>query len=89
MKLSQTDVWSADFETTSNPEKEAELIASTPGSSVWIMKISMMIFPLICILVGFILYMKKFKIDEKMYATIVSDLESRAKESEENHEIQA
>ena len=74
---------------SSNPEKEAELIASTPGSSVWIMKISMMIFPLICILVGFILYMKKFKIDEKMYATIVSDLEARAKESEENHEIQA
>ena len=53
------------------------------------MKLSMMIFPLICILVGFILYMKKFKIDEEMYATIVSDLEARAKESEEKNEIQA
>lgn len=74
---------------SSDPEKEAELIASTPDSAVWIMKLSMMIFPLICILVGFILYMKKFKIDEKMYATIVSDLEARAKESEENNEIQA
>ena len=74
---------------SNNPEKADELIASTPNSAIWIMKLSMMIFPLICILVGFILYMKKFKIDEEMYATIVSDLEARAKESEEKNEIQA
>ena len=37
-----------------------------------------MILPLVCILVGFVLYIKKFKIDEKMYATILSDLEARA-----------
>lgn len=48
--------------------------------SVWVMKTAMMIFPLICILVGFVLYSKKFKIDEKMYATIISDLEAREKE---------
>ena len=41
------------------------------------MKIAMMILPLICILVGFVLYMKKFKIDEKMYADILNDLEQR------------
>ena len=62
-----------------NPEKEQELIAAMPASAVWIMKISMMILPLICILIGFILYSKKFKIDEKMYAQIVSDLEARSK----------
>ncbi len=54
-----------------------EIINSTPDSAVWIMKISMMIFPLICILVGFFLYQKKFKIDEKFYAKILSDLEER------------
>lgn len=54
-----------------------ELINATPGSAIWIMKISMMILPLICILVGFVLYQKKFKIDEEMYAKILSDLEER------------
>jgi len=54
-----------------------ELINATPGSAIWIMKISMMILPLVCILVGFVLYQKKFKIDEEMYAKILSDLEER------------
>ncbi len=65
-----------------------KLINSTPDSGVWIMKIAMMIFPLICILVGFIIYHKKFKIDEKMYSEILCDLEAR-KESEVSDEIQA
>ena len=52
---------------------------STPDSAIWIMKLSMMILPLICILVGFFLYQKKFKIDEKMYAQICKDLEERNK----------
>ena len=59
------------------PDREAEIVAGIPDSSIWIMKISMMILPLICILVGFILYQKKFKIDEKLYAEIVSDLEKK------------
>lgn len=63
-----------------NPDKAAEIIAATPESAIWIMKISMMILPLICILVGFVLYVKKFKIDEEMYAKILADL----KEREEN-----
>ena len=58
------------------PEYEA-VINAIPGSSLWIMKLSMMILPLICILIGFILYQKKFKIDEKLYAEIVSDLEAK------------
>ncbi|MBO5907349.1 MAG: MFS transporter [Clostridia bacterium] len=53
------------------------IISAMDPSAVWIMKISMMILPLICILVGFILYQKKFKIDEEMYAKIISDLEER------------
>ena len=67
-----------------NPDLIAEIINSTPDSAIWIMKLSMMIFPLICILLGFVLYQKKFKIDEEFYAQIVSDLEKRNEKKEEN-----
>ena len=60
-----------------------EIINAVPGSAIWIMKISMMILPLICILIGFFLYQKKFKIDEELYAKIVSDLEERNSEKVE------
>lgn len=60
-----------------NPENEAQIIATMPDSAVWIMKISMMILPLICILIGFVLYIKKFKIDEETYANILADLKAR------------
>ena len=60
---------------------DAEYIMNnTSDTSVWIMKLSMMILPLILIVVGFILYHKKFKIDEKMYAQICKDLEERNKD---------
>lgn len=65
-----------------NPTLQQQLREATPGSAVWIMKISMMILPLICILVGFIIYSRKFKIDEKMYEKILADLEERAKAEE-------
>ena len=55
------------------------ILNNTSDSSVWIMKLSMMILPLICILIGFFLYQKKFKIDEEMYAKICKDLEERNK----------
>ena len=58
---------------------DAAIINATPGSAIWIMKLSMMILPLICILVGFFLYQKKFKIDEELYAQICKDLEERNK----------
>ena len=60
-----------------DPDKAAEIIAATPDSAIWIMKISMMILPLICILIGFFLYIKKFKIDEELYAKILNDLAER------------
>ncbi len=62
---------------TENPDKEADIIAAIPDGPIWIMKIAMMILPLICIVIGFVIYNKKFKIDEKMYAQILSDLEER------------
>ena len=71
------------------PDREAKIVAGIPDSSIWIMKISMMILPLICILVGFVLYQKKFKIDEKMYAQIVADLEKKNANQEKKDEIHA
>lgn len=64
-------------EIAANPANEAQIIAAMPASATWIMKISMMILPLICILIGFILYIKKFKIDEETYANILTDLKAR------------
>jgi Na+/melibiose symporter-like transporter len=58
------------------PEYDA-IINAIPGSAIWIMKLSMMILPLICILVGFVLYRKKFIIDEELYAKIVDDLNAK------------
>ena len=60
-----------------DPDRATEIIAATPDSAIWIMKLSMMILPLVCILVGFVLYLKKFKIDEKMYEDILKDLKER------------
>ena len=62
------------------PDRAAELIAATPDSAIWIMKLAMMILPLICILIGFVLYIRKFKIDEEMYAKILEDLKAREEE---------
>jgi melibiose permease/lactose/raffinose/galactose permease len=42
-----------------------------------IMKLSMLILPLISIVVGYIVYRVKFKIDKEMFDTIVSDLAER------------
>ena len=66
-----------------NQQFVTEILNSTPGSAIWIMKLSMMILPLILILVGFVLYQKKFKIDEVLYAQIVKDLEERNSEKVE------
>lgn len=56
-----------------------ELANTVPNGDIWIMKSVMMILPLICIVAAFIIYKKKFKIDEKMYAQICKDLEERNK----------
>jgi melibiose permease/lactose/raffinose/galactose permease len=54
-----------------------DFIANLPDHAGWVIKLFMMILPLICILASFIIYSKKFKIDEKFYAQIIKDLEER------------
>ena len=57
--------------------------------SIWVMKLSMMIFPLICIVVGFLIYHKKFHIDEKEYEQICLELQQRNAQSAPNEEVVA
>ena len=75
----------ADIATMTDPaaiaaaqQQITDLINGVVGTPLWIMKIAMMLLPLVCIVVGFVIYNKKFKIDEKMYAQIVADLKERA-----------
>ncbi|MBQ8822216.1 MAG: MFS transporter [Lachnospiraceae bacterium] len=44
-----------------------------------ILKVAMMILPLICIVIGFVIYRRKYILDEKMYAKIVEELHERNK----------
>ena len=46
-----------------------------------IVKIAMFLIPVALILIGYFIYLKKFKIDEKFYAQILKDLDEREKEN--------
>ena len=51
--------------------------ASVTAEGLLIMKLAMMIFPLIAIIVGYIIYLKKYRIDAAFYSKIVNDLKRR------------
>jgi len=55
----------------------AEVPDDVTDTGLLIMKLSMLILPLIFIVLGYIVYIRKFKIDEQMYKNIISDLEAR------------
>lgn len=57
--------------------KEATSAADVTAEGLLLMKLFMFVFPLICIVIGFIIYLKKYKIDEKMYQEIIDDLKER------------
>ncbi len=57
--------------------KDADSAADVTAQGLFMMKMSMMIFPLFCILAGFLLYLKKYKIDKNMYEQILKDLAER------------
>lgn len=52
-------------------------------SGLLIMKLSMLILPLIFILVGYVIYRKKYKIDKQMFNNIISELAERGEISRE------
>ena len=48
-----------------------------------VVKMSMFALPLLCIVIGYIIYLKKYKISEEYYAGIISDLKARGDLKEE------
>jgi melibiose permease/lactose/raffinose/galactose permease len=56
---------------------QAQSAADMTASGIVILKMAMMVFPLICILVGFLIYRSKYILDEKMYEKIVRELNER------------
>ena len=84
--LNEFDSFLAQNGITDSLESEAakhNFIENLPGYAGWVVKLFMMILPLACILASFIIYSKKFKIDEKFYAQILKDLEERNSEKVE------
>lgn len=59
--------------------KTAETAADMTSEGLMIFKIAMMILPLICIVIGFIIYRTKYILDEEMYTKIVEELDARKK----------
>ncbi|MDL2324320.1 glycoside-pentoside-hexuronide (GPH):cation symporter [Ruminococcaceae bacterium OttesenSCG-928-A16] len=59
-------------------EKGNQLVATIPSHMNLIMRLSMIVLPLALILASYVIYRTKYKIDDKMYAQIITDLEKRA-----------
>lgn len=55
----------------------AETAADVTAQGLLIMKTSMMVIPLLAIVVGYFVYLRKYKIDENMYRQIVTQLKER------------
>ncbi len=52
----------------------AKTAADVTSEGLLLMKIAMMLFPLICIAAGYVLYNSKYKIDAQMYNRIIDEL---------------
>jgi len=48
-----------------------------------LMKLGMLLLPLIFIVIGYIIYARKFKIDKQLYDNIISDLTARGEVNRE------
>ena len=56
---------------------QAQSAADMTTSGIFIFKMAMMVFPLICIVIGFLVYRSKYILDEEMYGKIVRELGER------------
>lgn len=63
--------------------KEAKTAADVTAGGLLMMKIAMLVFPLICIVIGYLIYRKYYKIDTKMYNKIIKELKERGDLQEE------
>lgn len=57
--------------------ESAQSAADMTAEGLLILKAAMLIFPLICILIGFIIYKCKYILDETMYNKIISEINER------------
>ena len=57
--------------------KEATSAADVTANGLLMMKIAMLVFPPLCIVVSYILYRVRYKIDENMYQRVLAELEQR------------
>ena len=64
---------------TKDSDAAAEFITS---GGVTTIKIAMLLIPVICIVAGYIIYIKKFKIDEDFYSEIIDDIKARGEMEE-------
>ncbi|HWR24573.1 MAG TPA: glycoside-pentoside-hexuronide (GPH):cation symporter [Feifaniaceae bacterium] len=55
----------------------AQSASDVTSEGLLLMKTAMMIFPLICIAAGYILYRHKYKIDARLYSRIIEELQDR------------
>ena len=57
---------------------DSDVAAETiTAGGVTTIKVAMLLIPVICIVVGFLIYLKKYRIDEQFYAQIIQDLKDR------------
>lgn len=56
---------------------QAQSAADMTASGIFILKMAMMVFPLICIVIGLLVYRSKYILDEEMYGKIVRELGER------------
>ena len=57
--------------------KEAQTAADMTSEGLLILKFAMMVLPLACIVIGYIIYRKKYILHEEFYAQIVEELNER------------
>lgn len=57
--------------------KDASSKADVTAEGLLMLKVAMMVLPLICIVVGFFIYLRKYKIDKAMYDRMIQDLRER------------
>ena len=57
--------------------KDADTAADVTSKGLLMMKLAMLAFPMLCIVVSYFIYRKKYKIDSKFYSQILSDLRER------------
>lgn len=57
--------------------KEAQSSSDMTTQGLLMLKIAMMVLPLLCIVAGFLVYLRKYKIDKAMYEQMILDLKQR------------